>query len=380
MELLVEALERKSQRKQQRQQQQQQQGLRLFASPTASSSSLSSSSTFLPSAAASSSTSFSLTTTTTTRNPFKALFRKQYLNNKKEINKKDDPETVMAKDEARWQHVFRNLYLQVQVLRDVCPPAQEEEDEEEEEDGDKKKKKNKKKVSTKKQSPPPISPSPKVLFSSTIPLSDGDELLRLFNDDGIHLFPQKEGTLDLLDDDDVDKLRTTLTFIDLGDGADDDEQEEDGGGGGGGDGVRMARVLTNTGYWQSEQLDGNQFGWRLFKPSLGLRATEDRFYPYDVMNQSTSSLTYRLLLVMRPEQWNNNKKKFLVDEEAEKAVKKRGGFVGVHAHAHVLVVREDDEEFNCGCGDCPPPTLEFETKLELWRHLGACLAEVDVWK
>lgn len=143
----------------------------------------------------------------------------------------------------------------------------------------------------------------------------------------------------------------------------------------------MARVLTNTDYWQSEQLDGNHFGWRLFKPSL-VRGNEDRFYPYDVMNQSTSSLSYRLLLVMRPEQWNNNKKmpQILVDEEAEMAVKKRGGVVEVHAHAHVLVVREDDEEFDCGCGDCSPPTLNFESKLDLWRHLGACLAEVDAWK
>ncbi|KAM3569405.1 hypothetical protein VYU27_008497 [Nannochloropsis oceanica] len=261
----------------------------------------------------------------------KRLFIKQYLDVHGACKKVEDGDAEEEEEEARWKRHFAFTYLQVQLW--VM----------ENNDGEEDVRKRKKRL----------------LASESVCLADGDGLLQLFGDYGIHLRieeDEKERGLDLEDYDAVASLQTTMTFLEVAqDGKDD---------------VRIAKALLSTNYdllsGDDDQVD-DESGAFVPVYSLG----EDHMLPYDVLQTGTCTLQHSIQLLM-----NNCGR-----EEREKDVDSTGDdpSFSLHVHARISIVRFQ-EDFHCECGECERPVLEFYDTIMVWQHLAACLAGVRDWQ
>jgi len=183
------------------------------------------------------------------------LFVKQYLSVFGIREEVKDDEAKEEEEEARWKRHFAFTYLQVQLwVVDKNETGQDK-----------------------------AEPKNCLLASETVCLVDGDALLRLFGDYGIHLHmeeDEKRRGLDLEDYDAVASLEATMTFLEVADGTEK---------------VRMAKALMSTDYEDlGDEEEDEEPG--AFVPTYSLG--EDHMFPHDVLQTGISTLKYSISLLM----------------------------------------------------------------------------------
>jgi len=250
------------------------------------------------------------------------LFAKQYLSVFGTREEVKDDKAKEEEEEARWKRHFAFTHLQPQLwVVDKNETGQDK-----------------------------AEPKKRLLASETVCLVDGDALLRLFGDYGIHLHmeeDEKKRGLNLEDYDAVASLEATMTFLEVADGTEE---------------VRMAKALMSTDYENlGDEEEDEEPG--AFVPTYSLG--EDHMFPHDVLQTGISTLKYSISLFMNNE-----------EEEDEDS---GGDNHPLHVHARVSVVRFQ-EGFYCECGECERPVLEFDEKIVVWQHLAACLAGIRNWQ
>lgn len=252
---------------------------------------------------------------------YQRLFAKHY-KNVRGICSEDVPELKdVGKEEARWHRRFERSFLHIHVwgVENAGEGKQE---------GEKKE---------------------QLVASALVPLTDGEALTALFGSWGLSLTVEKKdgGPLD------PSTYKSTVTFLKLSDDA---------------EGVATAQALVSSEYEEFDDWEGDmEESSRLFVPAQC--TGEEHMDPYDVL-QLNSYLQYEVRL--------------LVNEQAVKATEgstvadpQRVGTPSLQAW--IYVIRFDDS-FQCECGACERPALEFEDKFVIWRHLAACLEGVAAWK
>ncbi len=259
------------------------------------------------------------------------LFIKQYLSVYGACKKVEDGDAKEQEEEARWKSHFAFTYLQVQLWV----------------------------VENKDAGQDKTEPKKRLLASELVCLADGDALLRLFGDYGIHLHiedAEKERGLDLEDYDAVASLQTTMTFLEVAQNGTDD--------------VRTAKALLSTNYdllSGDDDQEDDEYG--AFVPAYS--SGEDHMLAHDVLQTGTCTLQHSIQLLV-----NNYER-----GEREKDVDSIGDDPSstLHVHARISILRFQ-EDFHCECGECEQPVLEFDDTIVVWQHLSACLAGVRDWQ
>jgi hypothetical protein len=293
-------------------------------------------------------------------------------------------------------------------------------------------------------------------MSTTINLSDGDALMQLFGSPNTHTHTQththkqpsrglrlfaatngaeklqgegKNMVIDVCDQEGMEDLVTTFSFVDLRGGGSGREKEEEEEEEEGQEMVRMAQVLLSTGY-RKKVLPlpvkeeggggggGGGGGWQLFCPSgsqgEGEMKSKTDMYTFDAQKQAFVTNVYLMDLLLLTEFFDEEEGRF-VCVTGEEEGKEQGGkekedsYVEVSACVRLRVEAcggekegqggenggekeggeggegERSDAVVCAQGNTKGPSAvapTFQSKNKIWCHLNACLGALDggCWK